>query len=398
MATVKSDVFKLFKCFDCLRLLVGVTVLGACIALGPLAGTAAARPADAIADFSTEARTLYRVAACASAGAPARYAGAWSKHHCARLARAITRYERGWLARARPFFSRVVPKKVSATIVYPFAGGDLLTALAVFPNMHELTTISMEPAGDPRALDHLALRRVRAELVSLRHGIEYLLRVGFSATVNLDQIMVKSRLPGQLIFSLVALRVHGYEPVSLRYFRFRADGTVRYLRRSELPAFGRGSTHARNKRFGNMELGFRRRGGKGRTIVYRHVQANLANKYLAKPLMRHLRAKGHVAAMTKAASYLLWWRKFSRFRRYLLRHVDWMVSDASGLLPMHARPAGFRQRTYGRFEGVILNIARWLTKDAVRLWRSQPRRKLPFRFGYPDDKGHSNLLITYRKS
>ena len=77
-------------------------------------------------------------------------------------------------------------------------------------------------------------------------------------------------------------------------------------------------------------------------------------------------------------------------------YCDWMVSDASGLLPMHARPAGFKQRTWGQFDGVILNIASWLTRDARRLWRSQPRRKLPFRFGYPDSLGRANLLVTYR--
>lgn len=356
-----------------------------------------AQPGSPVVDFAAEARLLYQVTACASSTRPKQFQVKWVDRHCKILNAKVAAYRKGWLARATPFFAKVVPNKVSTTVVYPFAGGDLLTALAVFPNMRELTTISMEPAGDPRAASHVSAKSFRRSLSALRYGILYLLRVGFSATVNLEQIMVRSRLPGQLIFSLVALKAHGYEPTSLRYFKFRKDGAILYLRKFQLKSAASLSRSARNKLFGNMELTFRKTGQpKAQPIVYRHVFANLANAYLPEAMMRHLRSKGRVAAMTKAASYLLWWRKFSRFRSYLLSNVDWMVSDASGLLPMHARPAGFKQRTFGRFKGVILNIAGWLTKDAEKLWRSQPYRKLPFRFGYPDSLGRSNLLVTHR--
>ena len=38
------------------------------------------------------------------------------------------------------------------TVVYPFGGGDLLSALVAFPDATEITTISLEQAGDPRRL------------------------------------------------------------------------------------------------------------------------------------------------------------------------------------------------------------------------------------------------------
>ncbi len=374
------------------RMRLGIIVLGVCVA-----APVAAQPPGPVADFGAQARLLYDVAACAAPAKAKRFRQRWVGRHCKRLNAKVAAYKGGWLKTARPFFANIVPANASNTIVYPFAGGDLLTALAVFPDMRELTTISMEPAGDPRAVDSLPLEQFRRSLASLRYGLLYLLRVGYSATVNLDQIMVMSRLPGQLIFSLVALKAHGYEPVSLRYFRFRANGSIAYVRKRELKRFGSMRKRARNKLFGNMELSFRKIGSVNtKPIVYRHVFANLANKHVPEGLLRHLRSKGRVAAMTKAASYLLWWSKFSRFRKYLLNHVDWMVSDASGILPMHARPAGFKQRTWGRFNGVILNIAKTLTADAKRLWKKQPYRKLPFRFGYPDSFGQPNLLVTYR--
>ena len=33
----------------------------------------------------------------------------------------------------------------------------------------------------------------------------------------------------------------------------------------------------------------------------------------------------------------------------------------------------------------------------VELWASQPRRKLPFRYGYPDFDKHLHLMITAPK-
>ena len=43
------------------------------------------------------------------------------------------------------------------------------------------------------------------------------------------------------------------------------------------------------------------------------------------------RRMGEVAAITKAASYLLWRGDFSRIRDYLLDNMVWMVSDSSGI-------------------------------------------------------------------
>ena len=45
--------------------------------------------------------------------------------------------------------------------------------------------------------------------------------------------------------------------------------------------------------------------------------------------------------MTKAASFLLWYDDFAKIRDYLLQHVAWMISDASGIPPSYAEPAGF---------------------------------------------------------
>ena len=100
--------------------------------------------------------------------------------------------------------------------------------------------------------------------------------------------------------------------------------------------------------------------------------------------------------MTKAASFLLWWSEFSTIREYLLNNVEWMISDATGLLPRYAKPAGFEQKTWGRFDGPFLPQAKAETAEMTRLWQSNPAQPLDFRYGYPDNAKHSHLMVTRR--
>jgi hypothetical protein len=47
------------------------------------------------------------------------------------------------------------------------------------------------------------------------------------------------------------------------------------------------------------------------------------------------------------------------------------------------------------FTGPFLEEADKLTGEAMaQLWSSQPYRKLPFRYGYPDANAHLHLMIT----
>ncbi len=150
-----------------------------------------------------------------------------------------------------------------------------------------------------------------------------------------------------------------------------------------------------------MELCFRRRGDAAAPVrIHRHLQANLADQPLSRTpgVIAHLAAKGQVAAMTKAASYLLWSPSFSKIRNYLLEHADWMISDSTGIPPRFAAKAGFEQLTWGQFTGALLAAAPEHDQDFVALWASQPARPLDFGFGYPDKESHDHLLVTRRRA
>lgn len=304
----------------------------------------------------------------------------------------IAEYKRSWLSVAMPFLANIVPKGLPTTVVYPFGGGDLVSALATFPDATDITTISLEPAGEAAGI--FRGNAASSKMAQVRKDIGFLLRQAFSRTEDMDQ-QIEAQIPAQIIYSLMALRVHGFEPVGLKYFRFGPNGEVKYWNEPDLKQqIQLGNTHV----WDDMELTFRRPGGSD-LRTHRHIYIDLSDKRFEKDpvLLKFLATKGRVSAMTKACSYLLWEDGFSVIRKYLLDNAEWMISDATGIVPSKARPAGFELETYGNFTAAIMKVPQGPKEEMQALWRGQPKRRLPFRYGYPNHgSGEGQILIMRR--
>jgi hypothetical protein len=377
---------------------------------GPLAESPVAPPAD----FVAEARALMRTVTCQGDGPlPHDLDAATAAAYCRKQSKAIAAYRDRYLPLAGPFLARLRPAGTPTTVVYPFGGGDLLSALTTYPDARDLTTLSLEHAGDPRRLSAIKTREQLADSLELiRATSNGLLYASDSKTENLMKGQ-RGEIPGQLAFFLTALAIHGFEPVSLKYFKVEKDGRLHYYTAAEIAALeGQEARLLRGKwtapdfstAFSNSELTFVKKGEDPSTAarVHRHIAWDLSDAALARTgIIAHLEGKGPVAAMTKAASYLLWRDDFSRIRKYLLGHMTLMISDSTGIPPHWARPAGFVQETYGAFEISFLEASEASNAEFRELWASQPVRKLPFRYGYLDglkdgDKpaGRYHLLVT----
>ena len=363
-------------------------------------------------NFAAEAKLLYRVVACSGdAPLPSNLDPKIVAQHCQSLKARMARYRRGYLARATPFLAGLRPSGLPDTVVYPFGGGDLLAALTTFPDARRITTLSLELSGDPRRISHIDNDRLDKSLDLVDHNIGRLLAANDSTSETLMDTQ-QGDLPGQLSYFLVALAVHGYEPVSLRYFHVEADGSLHFYSAAEVSAMETRLARARHgewtspdfsEAFANSELVFRSVNGSGPLRVHRHIGANLRNASLKKNpgILRYLESQGHVAAMTKAASYCLWNPRFSLIRNYLLANMVFMISDGTGIPPEFARQAGFIQETYGSFRGAMCFDdcpSDEFSKQFQELWASQPRRNLGFRYGYVDSKSADHLLVTRRAS
>jgi len=384
-----------------------------------LAGAAHADtpPAAAGTDYGPQVREMFRVAACGGDDAlPERYPARAINAHCQEMAALYKSYKKAWADQAQSFIADLRPKDLTTTVIYPFGGGDLSSALAVYPDATELTTISLEAAGDVRVVDSIKPGKLENDLDEISNDLRRLYRSAYSATKSL-QAASHSTLPGTIMMALAGMTVHDMEPLALRYFDIEPDGTLRYLSNDELDT--RAAEYAATKRgqsapknythywyeqdspFANVEIQFRPRGNASAPVrTYRHIVANLDDPHMTNDdrVIKHLRLKGKVAVMTKAASFLLWYDDFTHIRDYLLQNTAWMVSDASGIPPSYAGPAGFEQVTYGEFTGPYFVIDEKNTRaEFVKLWKEQPHHDLPFRFGYPDNAKHNHLMITRPK-
>ena len=303
------------------------------------------------------------------------------------------------------------------TVVYPFGGGDLISALVAFPDATEITTISLELAGDPRRFKHADARRSsQATLGALRAEIGGLISVGSNTSENLSQRPAqRAARPGQLV------------PAGPRRGRLRA-GRRCATSRSTTPATSSTSSRPTSTR-STLKRSIKERRRRARQSLkarlavpellarvlerrdpvpqdrrdrrcasHRHIGWNLGDDYLKKnpQLIRHLEKKGKVTVLVKGASYLLWRGDFSLIRGYMLDHLAWMLSDSTGIPPAYARRPGMVQETYGTYTGAFLEGAQTTRRHEafVELWTKQKKRALPFRFGYVDMNKQAHLVVT----
>jgi hypothetical protein len=385
---------------------VGMAGLMMLAAVGKPARAEGAGPAGEARDFISDAKLFYRVVACGGSDPlPAGTDKALVDKHCAEMAKRYQHFTDTYITPARAFFAPLQPAQLPTTIVYPFGGGDLAGALVTYPNAREITTISLEHAGDPTRLATLDKRKLAIALSAYRDAIDGLLSLNDSTTDNMRKLE-KGGIPGQLSFHITGMTALGFEPVSLKFFKLEDDGSIHYYTAAEIDALAPKTAKKIksgwvdtdfSEAFTNMELTFRKAGDPNAPlVVHRHIAANLQTRaFKGSPLEKYLLARGKVAVMTKAASYLLWSDNFTAIRDYLLANMVWMASDATGIAPDAAKKAGFTETTYGSFAGAFLDDAnKDVGEQMVKMWATQPHRKLPFRYGYPDSQKAVHLMIT----
>lgn len=382
-------------------------LLAAVLAQAPAAPPAAPTLPEPL-DYTKQVKLLFRVVACGGGDPlPSHIDVKVVDAHCKELNRRVERYRKTWVGEAMPFIQSLKPAGLPTTVVYPFGGGDLISALTTYPEATDITTMSLEHAGDPRRIDSVDSKSLAESLALIRSTSSGLLVANDSKTENLMKGQ-RGELPGQLSFFLIGLAAHGFEPVSLKYVKPNPDGTLRYLTATELQASEEKSAKLLHKAwvspdfseaFDNLELVFVKKGEDPKTQarVHRHFAQNLSdtNFGVDEGMKKYLEKKGRIVAMTKAASYLLWRDHFATIRDYLLAHMEFMVSDSTGIPPKFATKAGFSQQAYGKFAESFLGANPQYNEDFRQLWKTA--KPLAFRYGYLDKNLSMHMLVTFKK-
>jgi hypothetical protein len=363
--------------------------------------------ADPPAEFIDAVLPLYKVVTCQKDPLPAGLEQKAVDAYCAIQKPRFETYRQHWGTTARDFLAKLRPAKLPAELVYPFGGGDLMSALTAFPDATTITTLSLELAGDPRRLPTVTDPKVLKEsLLAVANASASTLVSGDSLSKNLSKVQ-RGELPGQLSMHLIGLGLFDLEPVSVRFFRVEPDGSLHYFTLPEVKALESEKASSLkadwkspdfSPAFANVEVQFVPRGHpESPRRVHRHIGADLSNDGVttkAPGVLAHLIAKGKVAAMTKAASYLLWNANFSIVRDYLVSHAVYMVSDSTGVPPRFWKKAGCALETFGSFEKSFLPASS--TYEAEFHTAFEHAKRVPMRFGYPDasPEKRSHLVVV----
>lgn len=350
----------------------------------------AGAPAAGPADFAAEARLLFEVVSCRGAPLPSLDAKAVAAF-CERERRDLAAFRDGPMKATAETLARLRPAGLPTTVLAPLGGGDLLSALLAFPDLKNVTTVSPEPAGDPRRLGAARTpAELRRELEAIRAASAALLRANGASGARPGARAEAP--PVQLAALVTALALTGHEPVGLRYVRVERDGSLHALSRAELAAAGPVG-------FASCELTFVRRGEDPRTRArtYRHLAADLSDAALARSpgLLAHLGSKGELAVTLRGGPPLLGRADHARLRELLLRQAAFVLSDATGPAPREARAAGLVQETHGAYQGTA-GADRARDAELVALFAAQPARPLAVRYGHLDRAGHPYLVVSRR--
>jgi hypothetical protein len=139
-------------------------------------------------DLVAPARELYRVAACGETGeVPERFNRALVDAHCVTLRALYGRYRERWLNVAMPFIAALRPKDVSPRVGYPLGGGDLLSALAVFPDAEDNDPLARARGRRGAHRQHLADPPEGRALAVNDLNLRKLLGLSYSNTINLGR-------------------------------------------------------------------------------------------------------------------------------------------------------------------------------------------------------------------
>jgi hypothetical protein len=275
-----------------------------------------------------------------------------------------------------------------ATVLYPFAGPDLVTVRRFYPGASRYVLVALQEGGPPPDLSSLDPAALDATLDLYERVFDAFSRRGFFLTMHLG---AGYRAPGGargICGVLLAFAEReGLQVIAAEPMRIRGDGALeRHPGPREAP-----------ETWSSLRLHLRRREDGARVLVD-YLQVDLSDGALARDrgALALLGALARGPVVLKAASHLLQQRGFSTLRGLILERTQQLVQDETGVAYGLLEP-GFEVKLFGSFQGVN------------GLFDGRPQRRLreayatrtdieplPFGIGYRK-AGGSALMVANRK-
>ncbi len=363
----------------------------ACGAVGPAAG-AAQPPGSGVAQAATDTA---RVLAGLTPNPDSRLAAvaattewqAWRREFDRQWTQATTdRFATIAAWRARELAAAT---GACGTLMYPFAGPDILNALLFFPDCKRYVMFGLEQPGTLPSLEHLPPERLARLLEETRRALNDLLERNYFITSHMMTETVALELRGVLpLMAVILVRLQAHV-VSVR--ELEIDGAGQLVPRQP-PTKERRPINA-------LEVVFARPDREPQTVVYFRAQAEDAAIGKRPGVLAFLKQDAPYSTFLKSASYLLHGSDFSIVRQIVLTHSRLVLEDDSGIPLRFFKAPEWAVTFYGKYDKPVKDFNYGFQEDMARVFADEKAVKpLPFSFGYHWKDGASSVLLAVRPS
>jgi hypothetical protein len=279
----------------------------------------------------------------------------------------------------------------TASLLYPFGGPDLATALALFPGATTVVLMGLEPVGNLPDLERLSPEGRAGALADLGTlAFDFLTR-GYFITMDMMDLYSRRRIDGALPVIAFFLKRGGYSVAGVRRLAVDENGGWRetpYERLAERP----------HRPYGVRIDCFKAGETVLRTVYY--FSCDIENRAFraGSPLHRFFSGFERMTTFVKAGSYLLHWSNFSTLRDLILERSLYVLQDDTAIPYRFFRNGGWSVTLFGRYATPVKDFTNVEQPD-LRAAYEDPEgevRPVPFHFGYRWRTQVDNLLLAER--
>ena len=307
-------------------------------------------------------------------------------------------FDRQWTQATTDRFARIAAWRTRelasatgacGTLMYPFAGPDILNALLFFPDCKRYVMFGLEQPGTLPSIEQLPPERLARLLDETRRALNDLLERNYFITSHMMTETAALELRGVLPLMAVILVRMQAQVVSVRELEIDDAGQ---LVPRQPPAKERRPINA-------LEVVFARPDREPQTVVYFRAQAEDAAIGKRPGVLAFLEQDAPYPTFLKSASYLLHGADFSIVRQIVLTHSRLVLEDDSGVPLRYFKSREWTVTYYGKYDKPVKDFNYGFQEDMAKIFADPKTVKpLPFSFGYHWKDGASSVLLAVRPS
>jgi hypothetical protein len=270
------------------------------------------------------------------------------------------------------------------TLMYPFAGPDIMNAYQFFPACDTYVLFGLEQLGSAPKLDRLSATDGDRLVADVHEALSDLFTRHYFITKTMMTELSGSYVNGTLPVMLLMLA--------------RLDAHIMNVERLVLTEKGlEAPTAGAQNQVAAVRVTFVQRGSSHpQSVVYFRAQAEDAGIEKRPVVRAYLRSYAPYITMLKSASYLLHDPQFSVIRTDLLDGSSAILQDDSGMPYRFLKTPKWKVTLYGKYSKPVSDFNYGYQKDLEAAYTAANPPELPFSYGYHWRDGHFGVMLALR--